>query len=155
MVCLTDPECCAEFGTWDPLCKDLALEICEVCATTVCPPDAGGNCCENNGTPGCTNAACCELVCLDDWACCDSSYGWDAICLRIAEELCPPLCECDSFGDYDGDGDCDLRDFARFQTCFTGAGDPADFDCACGDDATDGRIDLTDYVAFHAVFHGR
>ena len=155
LVCLADPVCCDEFGTWDMFCRDLALDLCAVCSPPVCPPDADGSCCEANGTPGCTNAACCELVCLDDYNCCDPDVGWDVVCVGVAEDLCAPLCECGSFGDYNGDEVWDLGDFARFQACFTGVADgPVGFECACGDETGDGRIDLTDYLRFHAALTG-
>ena len=61
-------------------------------------------------------------------------------------------------GDSDADGDVDLADFARFQTCFTDPG-PATLGCNCcffdfewpyGD----GDVDLDDYVEFHSAFTG-
>jgi len=64
----------------------------------------------------------------------------------------PDECEWD---DLDSDGDVDLGDFARFQTCFTGSGgtfvDPA---CCLFDLEPDGDIDLDDYAEFRSRFTG-
>jgi hypothetical protein len=63
-----------------------------------------GNCCENNGTPGCDNPACCEAVCAVDSYCCD--FEWDSECAWVAENKFNDLCDCgpESFC---GDGVCD------------------------------------------------
>jgi hypothetical protein len=45
-----------------------------------CP--GSGNCCLPNGSPGCNDAGCCDLVCAIDPWCCDTS--WDAQCANTA-----------------------------------------------------------------------
>ncbi|MDA1008151.1 MAG: hypothetical protein O2800_03980 [Planctomycetota bacterium] len=61
-------------------------QVCgEVCGT-------GGSCFAENTAPGCSDAACCEAVCLIDPLCC--SNGWDAPCAKLAGVTCtsgPPL----------------------------------------------------------------
>ncbi len=57
--------------------------------------------------------------------------------------------------DFDEDGDVDLWDAARVQTCFTG--DPpaeCDTDCPRFDFAANDALDLSDFAAFHAHLTG-
>ncbi|MCB9867920.1 MAG: hypothetical protein H6816_14945 [Phycisphaerales bacterium] len=55
-------------------------------------------------------------------------------------------------GDYDGDGDADLADFAAFPNCLTGPVDEyTDPDCAPFDFDTDGDVDLSDFASFQGV----
>ncbi len=49
-----------------------------------CP--AAGNNCFTVGGPGCSDEACCELVCGLDPFCCETS--WDGICVDLATDLC-------------------------------------------------------------------
>lgn len=49
----------------------------------ICGAPTSGDCCAANGTPGCDDAACCELVCSVDPFCCD--VQWDGVC---ADEAC-------------------------------------------------------------------
>jgi hypothetical protein len=55
-------------------------------STYDCGDPAQGECTEPNGTPGCSDQACCELVCEFDAACCDG--GWDEVCVTNAYDLC-------------------------------------------------------------------
>lgn len=59
------------------------------------------------------------------------------------------------FGDYDGDGDVDLRDAAMLQQCFDGPGggvnDPY---CAAGDFQKDNDVDLGDFPGFRNALTG-
>ena len=48
-------------------------------------PFAGG-CFRANGTPGCDDAACCQLVCGSIPACCN--VGWDVTCVQEAVAVC-------------------------------------------------------------------
>ncbi len=81
-ICATDPFCCDT--EWDSICADAANEICAVCAGEGCPGD--GSCYEPNGTPGCSDAECCGIVCAADDFCCATS--WDGLCSDQAFELC-------------------------------------------------------------------
>jgi len=57
--------------------------------------------------------------------------------------------------DFDSDGDVDLEDFGRFQTCFNGPGrPPASPDCGSADLDGDGDVDLSDFASFQACFNG-
>jgi len=102
---------------------------------------------------GCTAlGACCFAVdvCWDDvelYECTaiDGVYQGDG---SICEEGC-------AFGDLYGDGDVDLRDFAAFQRCFTGAGGAAvESECQRGDLDGCGAISLFDFVGFRNAFTG-
>jgi hypothetical protein len=48
--------------------------------------DAAGNCCEENGTPGCDDSVCCNLICDLDPFCCD--VEWDGSCASAAVSNC-------------------------------------------------------------------
>ncbi len=71
--------------------------------TLGCP--GSGDCCVATGTPGCNDAACCNLVCAVDPFCCDVS--WDSICAGEALTLCGDLCQTTGCP---GDGDCCVAD---------------------------------------------
>ena len=45
-----------------------------------------GDCCVPNGTPGCNNEDCCNLICDIDPFCCDAE--WDSICAGEAAGIC-------------------------------------------------------------------
>ncbi len=82
-----------------------------------CAPDdscfAGGDCCSENGTPGCEDSVCQASVCAMDSFCCSGSGGWwDNVCADQA--AVDPLCPC-----------------GADQTC----GDPAAGSC-CADNGT-------------------
>lgn len=62
--------------------------------------------------------------------------------------------ECDSRGDFDGDGLTTLRDFAAFQRCFTGISAIADPCCRLLDFDANEAVNLTDYAAFHPLLTG-
>jgi hypothetical protein len=51
-----------------------------------CGDPAAGDCCVANGTPACSDAECCNLICGQDPFCCDSS--WDSICANAAVAQC-------------------------------------------------------------------
>ncbi|MHC4219712.1 MAG: hypothetical protein ACYSU7_14825 [Planctomycetota bacterium] len=81
-VCSVAPACCAV--TWDASCAVLAAEICGDCGDP-----QSGNCFVANGTPGCTDAACCAAVCALDPFCCFTL--WDQLCVDGAAENCNQL----------------------------------------------------------------
>jgi hypothetical protein len=80
-VCASDPYCCDT--EWDETCALAAQGMCPPCSSG-CP--GGGDCCFDNGTPGCEDEACCELVCDLDPFCCTSM--WDGVCAGHALDLC-------------------------------------------------------------------
>ncbi len=83
-VCAVDAFCCET--EWDTVCADEAEEVCAECVPPppVCPGE--GDCCSDNGTPGCDDPACCELICAQDSFCCETS--WDTICAEAAAAQC-------------------------------------------------------------------
>lgn len=63
------------------------------CAQVICPHPAcpgEGNCFLNNGSPGCEDEDCCNLVCDADPFCCNNA--WDAACATGALSLCVSNC---------------------------------------------------------------
>jgi hypothetical protein len=100
-VCAVDAFCCDT--TWDTLCVSAAVELCPL--PPVCPGE--GDCCADNGTVGCADAACCETVCADDPFCCEAT--WDGVCAELAQDLCGALCPtelaCPGTGDCCGTND--------------------------------------------------
>ena len=127
-VCAVDPDCCQV--AWDQACADLAFTVCGSCGD----PGAG-NCFVANGTPGCDDATCCEIVCSVDPDCCNDQ--WDDLCVFRANLVCgvcgePDSGSCFEPNDSPGceDGDCcalvcevdpacclDLPGFVWTQTC--------------------------------------
>ena len=92
-------------------CGDGTCGGTETCET--CPADCGvcsgacpgsGNCCSENGSPGCTNSSCCDTVCAEDPFCCDTE--WDSICADEAAILCCDMCAASCPIDCPGEGDC-------------------------------------------------
>ncbi len=72
-------------------------------------PVETSNCCEDNGSPGCDDAACQAAVCACDPFCCDTE--WDDACAGTgfvadcgAEVLCRDICTGGPAADADGDG---------------------------------------------------
>jgi hypothetical protein len=59
------------------------------------------------------------------------------------------------FFDADADGDVDLQDFARFQSCFNGPNQPAAAsDCGVNDFDHDSDVDFNDFLEFQTCFNG-
>jgi hypothetical protein len=100
-VCACDPFCCTT--EWDDDCATIgffgtgcgAAGLCG--CSGVCGDPNTGNCCEDNTTPGCSDAVCCEAVCACDPDCCN--VRWDVYCATTgfqvdcgAAILCPALC---------------------------------------------------------------
>ena len=94
-VCTVDPECC-EVG-WDQACADLAFTVCGSCGD-----QGSGDCFEPNGTPGCEDAACCEIVCGAHPECCNDQ--WDQACAIFANNVCGACGEPDSGSCFEPNG---------------------------------------------------
>ncbi len=151
LVCLLDISCCTT--GWTASCSLLAREVCEGCLPTFDCPQTGDCCQAHPGSSGCERSACCQTVCEIDSACCTD--GWSISCARTARENCPNICDCDSFGDFDANGQVDLRDVAAFQRCFSGNSlAPLPTACACSDYDGDGHANLTDLPALLDVLDG-
>lgn len=65
----------------DPLTGECVNEFVEGCGEGGCGDPLAGPCNEANGTPACSDAACCEGVCAIDPFCCDSE--WDDACVNL------------------------------------------------------------------------
>ena len=62
--------------------------ICDAqCQLMGCGPGAG-SCFVANGTPGCDDPACCDLICASFPTCC--SVDWDVNCAGFATSFCTP-----------------------------------------------------------------
>jgi hypothetical protein len=91
-ACPVDP--CAEVNCddGDPCTIDTCVdgkcfhEEIPGCGQGPCGDPAAGSCFENNGTPGCNDQTCCELICNADSYCCDTA--WDTICANAANTDC-------------------------------------------------------------------
>lgn len=79
-VCALDALCCTL--AWDASCALLANELC----IGLCGAAASGPCNQPNGSPGCSNEACCETICALDAYCCD--FAWDFTCAALASFNC-------------------------------------------------------------------
>ncbi len=68
------------------------LSVLVIATATITSTDArgqcpgSGECLFDNGTPGCNDAACCNLVCNEDPFCCNNQ--WDALCGQLAAQIC-------------------------------------------------------------------
>jgi|CXWL01.1.fsa_nt_gi hypothetical protein len=95
-VCFVDSFCCEV--EWNADCAAFAAAFCgPLCQTQV---GCGlGDCC-SPGTGGCSDPACCDLVCNADLSCCLT--GWTPQCAQLAGELCDvcqPVIVCPQAGD--------------------------------------------------------
>jgi hypothetical protein len=89
-VCALDPFCCDT--AWDGICVDEAIANCGIkCVGPACPP-SNNDCCfaSPDGTPGCSDVACCEAVCAADPFCCE--VAWDTLCAGAVDGLCDLKC---------------------------------------------------------------
>ncbi len=109
LVCAIDDTCCDV--AWDEACAALAAERCSTCGDA----DAGA-CDESNGSPGCSDAACCSAVCLADPFCCENT--WDTVCATAAGTICGSPC----IADLDGDGTVNGVDLASLLDGWGGSG---------------------------------
>lgn len=94
------PECGDGECNGDENCATCSDDCGACCGNDVCDAELGencvscegdcgpceGDCCESNGSAGCTTPSCQDLVCAQDDFCCDNT--WDNLCAGAAEELC-------------------------------------------------------------------
>jgi len=90
-ICAADPYCCESH--WDAICVNAAQASCGCPPPPGCGDPSAADCCIPSqvipGSPGCSDATCCELVCdFVDPFCCD--VEWDASCATWALQFCPP-----------------------------------------------------------------
>ena len=86
---LTSVDCAGIGGVYqgdDTICDGI-----DCTSNAACP--GAGDCCDpaGNGSPGCDDEDCCNIICLADPFCCDTS--WDGICAGAAAaecEICIP-----------------------------------------------------------------
>lgn len=95
----------------------------------LCP--APGSCCAPHATPGCEEAACCEVVCENDPFCC--GLTWDEDCATQAGFLCEQPCLSACVGDYTGDGVTDSDDLNAVLAGFGADHTSADLNVVLGD----------------------
>jgi hypothetical protein len=111
-------------------------QTCEV----ACPPDAGA-CCETNGF-------CSEI---SSNACAAIPGATFSPGLTCGDIVCDAGCGLRINGDYDGDGDVDLEDYAGYQRCIG----ESSSECLCPFDLDpNGMVDLADFVIFVMILSG-
>ena len=86
-TCAADASCCDR--VWDDLCATKADGIAN--GFDVCGP-GNGSCNEDEGTPGCDDADCCQSVCEADPFCCLTN--WDDVCGDAVPGTCGVLQAC-------------------------------------------------------------
>lgn len=88
----------------------------------VCPGE--GSCFSENGSPGCVDADCCNLVCDEFSFCCD--FEWLSPCVDFATLVCEPcatdcngnqVSDCDEWADCDGNYVMDACDLVLDPDC--------------------------------------
>jgi hypothetical protein len=75
--------------------------------------------------------------------------GWNIDDIELSAATCDGIS-----GDYDGDGDVDLDDFAEIEQCFTGAGGGLYPGCGVFDFDSDDDVDCDDWESFEAAWTG-
>jgi hypothetical protein len=70
--------------------KRLGIAIGMAWLLAAAPASAQSDCCEANGTPGCDDMTCQDLICGADSFCCDVS--WDGTCAAAALASCDIFC---------------------------------------------------------------
>ncbi len=91
-VCIVDPACCTI--RWDEACVTEAGAFCPILA---CGSPAAGECCLSHGTPFCSDANCCVVVCTLDPYCCE--FVWDVQCVSATSQFCTSIsCACGGGG---------------------------------------------------------
>jgi len=83
-VCNADPVCCQ--AEWDATCATVARALCKVPAGTDWNCPCNGSCFENHQNGGCSDGACCSIVCNLSPSCCEAS--WDSDCVSLARGYC-------------------------------------------------------------------
>ncbi len=90
LVCAFDAFCCA--ANWDAYCAFvIAPALCTSPPPVPCGLASSGPCDQVHTTPSCSDAACCEYVCLVVPSCC--TVGWDAQCVSLANSGCSSQCD--------------------------------------------------------------
>jgi len=82
----------------------------------------------------------------------DSAFqycGWNIDDVVLSAGECNGL-----VGDWEGDGDVDSADYARFEPCFGGSGTPPGPGCRVFDSDSDNDVDCDDWVEFHTAWTG-
>jgi hypothetical protein len=90
-------------NVWTLLATSVAAAIAPLAAAQ-CPNPANDCCLPGNGTPGCSDEACCNAVCAIDPFCCTTA--WDSICAGEAATECPGLCNVGGPCDPGNPNDC-------------------------------------------------
>ncbi|MHC4948337.1 MAG: trypsin-like serine peptidase [Planctomycetota bacterium] len=89
-ICHCGPACAPGFGVpMSAIWPDAQPEILAaggVPHLCVCGDPSAGSCFASNGSAGCSNADCCNLVCSVDDFCCNTI--WDTLCANQAVDLC-------------------------------------------------------------------
>ncbi len=85
-ICVDDPYCCN--NAWDAICATSARALCAGCGQP-----GTGSAFVARLNPGCSDAACCSVICVRDPFCCDS--WWDGLCVTQSEVLCRSGLTCD------------------------------------------------------------
>ena len=117
-----------------------------------CGDPGAGSCWEENDSPGCDCAPCCEVVCALDEACCE--VEWDQLCSIYASNL--PACDdCNENGVPDG---CDIAD--GFSEDCNGNGVPDECDIPdgtiqdCNGNGVRDECDISDGTSFDCNLNG-
>ena len=172
LVCFVDSFCCEE--EWTDDCAAFAATLCgPLCQSE--PGCGAGDCCAP-GAGGCSDPACCELVCNADLSCCLT--GWTPQCAQLAGALCDvcqPVIVCPQAGDccqaHPGSAGCERAACCQTvceldSTCCTNgwglscaraARDNCLNVCECtdfGNFDADPRIDLSDAASMLNCFSG-
>ena len=144
-LCLAAPEVCDDSADND-LDGDVDCEDLEDCLSFPGCDYGDGDCCTNNGTPGCDNDLGEDCVCALDEFCCTTI--WDPVCVNLYTDECGASCggpevetDCTDGLDDDLDGlidcldaDCGLQPVCQPESdCGDSLDNDSDGDTDCSD----------------------
>lgn len=149
----------AEPGVWYRVTgtgRDITIDMCHGASTYDTRISVFGGACPRSLTCVADNDNACGAQASVTWA---SNLGERYLVLvhggggESGDFELSVCCKAFCSGDFDGDGDTDLSDLARFMNCFKALDrEPIGDDCVCADFDDDGRVDWEDYTEFLCAF---
>lgn len=87
-ICAVDPKCCSD--TWSQGCVDKVHDVCGAFCSSSVPKCAHDVCFTGDPLDATCDAACVELICAKNKACCTGE--WDSSCVADVAAVCGKAC---------------------------------------------------------------